>query len=92
MYFITPYSYKQAKKLNVKIYPSTLKTKKIDVFSNSGKYITSIGQKGYLDYPTYLKYYGKKIADQRRKLYKIRHNKDRKVLNSTGFYADKILW
>ena len=35
---------------------------------------------------------GKKFADNRRRLYKDRHNKDRKVVNTPGYYADKILW
>jgi len=35
---------------------------------------------------------GKEYADVRRTLYKIRHNKDRKITGSAGFYADKILW
>ena len=52
----------------------------------------SIGDDRYKDYPTYLKEKGKQYADVRRNLYKIRHNKDRKITGSAGFYADKILW
>jgi hypothetical protein len=49
------------------------------------------------DYPTYLAKekkgsYEKGYADKRRKLYKDRHEKDRKVVGSNGYYADKILW
>jgi hypothetical protein len=49
------------------------------------------------DYPTYLAkekkgYYEKGYANKRRKLYKDRHEKDRHVLGSAGYYADKILW
>ena len=87
-YKITNYSYKQAKKLNVEIKPSTNKKKKIDVFKNDKK-IASIGSIGYLDFPNYLKK-DIKLANERRKLYKQRHKKD---LNSkNGFYANKILW
>jgi hypothetical protein len=39
-----------------------------------------------------LEYFGKKIADERRRLYKIRHKKDRSVKGSAGYYADKLLW
>ena len=31
-------------------------------------------------------------ANERRKLYKIRHKKDINVKNSSGYFADKILW
>jgi hypothetical protein len=31
-------------------------------------------------------------ARKRRELYKQRHESDRKVLHSNGYYADKILW
>jgi len=31
-------------------------------------------------------------ANVRRKLYKIRHKKDRLKRGTAGFYADKILW
>jgi hypothetical protein len=90
MYQITDYSYQQAKKLGVDIKPSKNKNKKIDVFKNGNK-LASIGNKNYLDYPNYLKQ-DKSLAEQRRKLYKIRHEKDRKIKGSAGYFADKILW
>jgi len=62
------------------------------VFDKKGNYITSIGQLGYLDYAYYLLWKGKEEADYRRKLYKLRHAKDRIVKGSPGYYADKILW
>jgi hypothetical protein len=89
MYQILPYSKKQAKRLGVKIKPSTRKNKKIDVYTIDGNYITSIGDNRYLDYPTYLKMYGKKYADIRRSLYHIRHQND---INDAGFLAKEILW
>lgn len=96
MYPITKYSYDQAKKLGVTIKPSKLKNKKIDIFKD-GKKIASIGgvkKDGsyYKDYPTYIKTEGKEKADKRRKLYKIRHDKTRKIVGSNSYYADKILW
>jgi hypothetical protein len=45
-----------------------------------------------MDYPHYLKYFGKKIADERKRLYKIRHKKDRMIKGTAGYYADKLLW
>jgi hypothetical protein len=95
-YKILPYSFEQAKKLNVVIKPSTNVLKKIDVFKN-GKKVASVGAIGMNDYPTYmhLEKYGaveKGYAKKRRELYKKRHEKDRKVIGSAGYYADKILW
>jgi len=91
MYEISEYSKIKASKLGVDIKPSKSKGKKIDVFKE-GKKITSIGAKGYKDYPTYIKEKGKSYADERRKLYKDRHQKDRTKYGSRGWYADKILW
>ena len=95
-YNIKPYSKAQAKKLGVEIKPSKTKGKKIDVFKK-GKKIASVGAIGYKDYPTYMQLekqgkVAKGTANKRRKMYKIRHNKDRKVRGSNGYYADKILW
>ena len=90
-YQITNYTRKQADKLGVVVKPSTNKNKKIDVFKN-GEKIVSVGGAGYNDYPTYLKKMGKEYADKRRELYKLRHEKDRHIKNSAGFFADKLLW
>ena len=92
MYKILPYTIAQARRLNVKIRPSTRKGKKLDVYDKEGNFLTSVGAKGYLDYPTYKKLFGKTVADQRRRLYKIRHQSDRSVKRSPGWYADKLLW
>lgn len=96
-YKIKPYSYAQAKKLGVKIKPSDKPDKKIDVMDWNNNYILSIGAKSYKDYPTYLEEekrgnYPKGYAEERRRLYKIRHNKDRHKLGTASYYADKILW
>jgi hypothetical protein len=92
MYKILPYTAAQARRLNVRIRPSSRKGKKLDVYDKEGNFITSVGAKGYLDYPTYKKLFGKTVADQRRRLYKIRHQSDRSVKRSPGWYADKLLW
>jgi hypothetical protein len=92
-YHITNYSLNQAKNLGVTIKPSKNKNKKIDVFKNNVK-IASIGNINYLDYPTMIiKNKGdKSIANERRRLYKLRHKSDLKVVGSNGYYANKILW
>ena len=90
-YTITNYTYKQAKKLGVTVKPSTNKTKKIDVYKKGIK-VASVGAAGMNDFPTFMKKRGRKYAQTRRRLYKMRHEKDRHVKWSRGFYADKLLW
>ena len=87
-YKIKKYSFDKAKELGVTIKPSTNKNKKIDVFKNNKK-LASIGDVNYLDYPSYLEK-DKKLAEERRRLYKARHGK--RPLNSAGYYANEILW
>jgi hypothetical protein len=91
MYQITPYSRAQARRLGVTIKPSQNKNKKIDVYRD-GKFVASIGAIGYKDYPTYMKEDGLEKAKERRRLYKLRHNADRSIVGSPGYYADQILW
>ena len=90
-YTISPYSYQQAKKLRVIIKPSTRLHKKIDVYDMNDQYICSIGDNRYNDFTTYLQV-DKKLAEERRRLYKICHSKDKDKVASPGYYADKILW
>jgi hypothetical protein len=90
-YNITKYTYTQAKKLGVDIKHSTNTKKKLDVFKK-GKKICSIGAYGMNDFPTYIQLKGRSYANTRRKLYKIRHTRDRKIKGSCGWFADKLLW
>jgi len=89
-YHIKRYSYNQAKKLHLSIYPSTKSNKKIDVYKD-GIYITSIGYQGMMDYPSYMEIDGKKYADERRRLYHLRHSKDN-IKGTKGWYALNLLW
>jgi hypothetical protein len=94
-YKITMYSKKKAKNLGLIIKLSTRKNKKIDVFKKEkGKLIkvASIGHIDYMDYPTYIKKKGLKYAKERQRLYKIRHEKYRKIKNTPSYFADNILW
>ena len=84
MYVITEYSKQQAKKLGVVLQPSSNPKKKIDVYKG-GKKVASIGATGYGDYGTFLETKGKAYADERRRLYKIRHKNENN-------YSLKILW
>lgn len=90
-YKITKYTYRQAKKLGVSVKPSKNKTKKIDVFKKDHK-IASVGAYGMNDFPTYMIKRGTKYAKTRRRVYKIRHEKDRKTTWTNGWLADKLLW
>lgn len=92
MYKILPYTYAKARRLKVIVKPSIRPGKKLDVYDRKGNYLTSVGARGYLDFPTYRKLYGREIAMKRRKLYKMRHKKDRKIKNTPGYFADQLLW
>jgi len=81
-----------AKKLGLTIKPSTNPKKKLDVFNKDGKRIARIGGMGYGDYASFISERGMDYANERRRLYKIRHNKTRMKAGTNSFYADKILW
>lgn len=91
-YRITDYTRRQAQKHGVVVKPSKNAKKKIDVFDKDGNKLVSIGARGMNDYPTYIAKKGKKYADERRRLYKERHESDRHKKGSAGFWADKLLW
>lgn len=91
-YEILPYTKRQATRLRVHVQPSKNPLKKIDVFNKKGEFICSVGARGYGDYPTFWKEEGKEFADNKRRLYKMRHQKDRHVVGSRGWYADQLLW
>ena len=91
VYKIKNYSFDKAKKLDVDIKPSSNKNKKIDVYKNGNK-VASIGNIKYNDYPTYILNNNLHYANERKRLYDIRHKKDLSKKNSPGYYAKKILW
>jgi len=90
MYNILPYSYQQAEFLGYQIKPSNNPDKKIDVYKNN-KFITSIGNTQYSDFPHYVLSHGLEYAKKRRDLYKRRHYKDI-LVGSRGWLASNILW
>jgi hypothetical protein len=89
-YEILPYTRQKAKELGVEIRVSTKRNKKIDVFLPNK--IISIGARGYMDYPHYLKHFGEEVANEKREAYRRRHKKDRDVKGTAGWYADNLLW
>jgi len=90
LYNIKKYSFDKAKELGVKIQASEKGFYKIDVFDKDNKYITSIGDKRFFDFPSYLETDGQEVAEKRRKLYHQRHKKDKTHIR--GYYALNILW
>ncbi len=90
-YKISAYTREKAKKLGVKVKKSKQPKKKIDVYID-GEVVASVGAKGYMDYPTYLKEKGEDFANERRALYKKRHERFRHKVGSPSYYADQLLW
>lgn len=90
-YKIDPQAFINAERIGVEIKKSKLKNKKLDVFKDGLK-VATIGDTRYMDYRSYIKQDGKEFADERRRLYQIRHNKTRGDKGTPSYYADKILW
>ena len=74
-YTITNYTKQKAKEIGVQVVPSKNPKKKLDVYKDN-LLIASIGDPNYLDYPSYIKEKGKEFAEERRRLYRIRHTKE----------------
>lgn len=96
-YIIKPYSYRQADKLGVQIFASDNPKKKIEVYDEDGNFITYIGDPNYLDYPSYMELEArgelpKGYAKERRRLYRIRHAKEKDKEGTAGFFSWHILW
>jgi hypothetical protein len=87
MYKIKPYHLQQAKRLGVEIKPSNKKFFKLDIYKDN-EYLTSIGDKRYLDYQLY-KEIDPELAERKRDLYRKRHKKDDGI---RGIMAREILW
>ena len=92
-YQISQRQEQNATRENVIIFPAHKDSKKkIEVYDSRGIYMFSIGDKRYKDYDIYLKEKGKEYADNRRRLYKIRHENTRHKKGTPSYYSDRILW
>jgi hypothetical protein len=90
-YDIKPYTYHQAKLLDVKVFPSDNPKYKIEVYDgDTGQFLFYGGDPDYSDFPTYAETHGLEYAKRRRKLYWIRHAKEPR--GSRGWYIKKLLW
>jgi len=92
MYKITRFQRYLANRLNVDIKPSTKRCYKIDIFDKEGNYLTSVGDKRYNDWFTFVETVGYDYAERRKELYLKRHKKDIAVVGSRGFFAQQLLW
>jgi hypothetical protein len=92
MYKIKQYTLDRAKHLGLQVVPSENSKYKIDVYDNFGNYLASVGASGYMDFPSYLERDGYEKAIRRRQLYKQRHERDRHIVGSRGWYVDNLLW
>ena len=92
-YQISQRQEQNATRENVIIFPAHKDSKKkIEVYDSRGIYMFPIGDIRYKDYDMYLEEKGKEYADNRRRLYKIRHEKFRNIKGTPSYYADRILW
>jgi len=93
MYEITPYTKKKAEELGVIIFPSEHEKKKLDVYDKETHlFLCRVGDASYKDFPTYVKERGKEYAEERKRLYHIRHKTDEQKHGSPGWFASRLLW
>lgn len=95
-YRITTEIKQRANALNIEVKPSTRAGKKLDAYTKDGEYINSFGASGYKDYHIWKRTKGEAYANERRRLYHIRHeNEAPKTKNgklTSSYLAKKILW
>jgi hypothetical protein len=91
MYIPSKRQLQNAMKLKVMIKPSNNEKKKLSVYKNGYK-VADIGDIDYWDYDHYRNAYGTAYANERQRLYKLRHQKYRHIKGSPAYYADQILW
>ena len=92
LYDITDYTKKQAKKLGLIIFPSDNPKYKLEIYGSNGLFLFYGGDPDYSDYSTYIKTHGIDYANERRRLYQIRHKKEIDNIGSRGYVISKLLW
>jgi len=91
IYYPTARQKNNAKRIGVQIKPSGNQKKKLSVYKNGVK-VADIGANGYLDYSIYIREFGINYANDRKRLYKLRHQNYRHIKGTPAYYADQILW
>jgi hypothetical protein len=93
MYKILPYTYQKARDLGLTIFPSDNPKYKLEIYDgDTGAFLYYGGSPKYSDYPHYIKSHGKAYADERRRLYRIRHSKEIANKGSRGWTISELLW
>jgi hypothetical protein len=91
-YNITPYTYKQAKRLELQVFASDNPKYKLEIYDKDGTFLYYGGDSNYNDYPHYIQSHGKEYADKRRLLYHKRHAKEIEKVGSRGWAIANLLW
>jgi hypothetical protein len=91
MYQISEETRRIAKQHGLRVEPSQVKHKKISVFRGDD-YLGSVGAIGYDDYFSFKRKQGQEVADEHRRRYLLRHEKDRHKVDSKGYLASILLW
>jgi len=92
MYKILPYTYEKAKDLGVQVFSSDNPKYKIEIYDKDGLFMFYGGDPSYSDYPHYIDSKGRAYADERRRLYRIRHKKEIDNVGSRGWFIANLLW
>lgn len=87
-YIVQPYTFRQAKKYGLQVKASQKGNYKIDVFNSKGEYLFSGGDRRYYDFPHHLKERGKEYAEEKRRLYHLRHKNE----SIRGKIIGMLLW
>jgi len=92
MYKITNYTLDKAKELGLKVFPSDNPKYKIEIYDENGVFMFYGGSPQYADFPTYMETHGRKYAEERRRLYRLRHKKEIEKVGSRGSIIAELLW
>jgi hypothetical protein len=93
VYQIKKHTLDRAKELGLKVFASDNPKYKIEVYDGlSGHFLFYGGDANYSDYPSYLESHGREYADERRRLYRIRHQKEINNIGSRGSIIAYLLW
>lgn len=91
-YKIKKYTLDKARELGVQVFPSDNPKYKIEIYNDDGVFMFYGGSPLYDDYPTYMETNGKTYADERRRLYRLRHRKEIEKVGSRGWWIASLLW
>lgn len=91
-YKIKKYTLDKAKELGLHVFPSDNPKYKIEIYDRNGVFLFYGGSPLYSDFPTYMETHGREYADERRRLYRLRHKKEIDKKGSRGSIIAELLW